>query len=162
MVNKGLVANAQTFCCIALACRRQTDAMQLLTEMEVWKPILLLFIFTINILTVSSYYNYQLFPTFFSIFEGAFFFLHQLILSFSLVDLCRTLMFTVPWSARQLSVWTMLTCTSFFCTCTICKCRPMTWSSDSWSLQLSILLPMTRLETENMRRCKTNAVRFTK
>ncbi|XP_016347320.1 pentatricopeptide repeat-containing protein 1, mitochondrial-like [Sinocyclocheilus anshuiensis] len=34
MVNKGLVANAQTFCSIALACRRQKDAMQLLTEME--------------------------------------------------------------------------------------------------------------------------------
>ncbi len=146
MVNKGLVANAQTFCCIALACRRQTDAMQLLTEMEVWKPILLLFIFTINILTVSSYYNYQLFPT--SKYLKVLF-LYQFILSFSLVDLCRTLMFTVPWSARQLSVWTMLTCTSFFCTCTICKCRPMTSSSDSWSLQLSILLPMTRLETVN-------------
>ncbi|XP_050961342.1 pentatricopeptide repeat-containing protein 1, mitochondrial [Labeo rohita] len=34
MVNRGLVANAQTFCSIALACRRQKDAMQLLTEME--------------------------------------------------------------------------------------------------------------------------------
>ncbi|KAF4119048.1 pentatricopeptide repeat-containing protein 1, mitochondrial isoform X1 [Onychostoma macrolepis] len=34
MVNKGLVANAQTFCSIALACRRQKDAIQLLTEME--------------------------------------------------------------------------------------------------------------------------------
>lgn len=34
MVNKGLIANAQTFCSIALACRRQKDAMQLLTEME--------------------------------------------------------------------------------------------------------------------------------
>lgn len=34
MVNKGLVANAQTFCSIALACRRQKDARQLLTEME--------------------------------------------------------------------------------------------------------------------------------
>lgn len=39
MVNKGLIANAQTFCSIALACRRQKDAMQLLTEMEVWNPI---------------------------------------------------------------------------------------------------------------------------
>ncbi|XP_043097755.1 pentatricopeptide repeat-containing protein 1, mitochondrial [Puntigrus tetrazona] len=34
MVNRGLVANAQTFCGIALACRRQKDAVQLLTEME--------------------------------------------------------------------------------------------------------------------------------
>lgn len=34
MVNKGLVVNAQTFCSIALACRRRKDAMLLLTEME--------------------------------------------------------------------------------------------------------------------------------
>uniref|UniRef100_A0A671MJA5 Pentatricopeptide repeat domain 1 n=1 Tax=Sinocyclocheilus anshuiensis TaxID=1608454 RepID=A0A671MJA5_9TELE len=34
MVNRGLIANAQMFCSIALACRRQKDAMQLLTEME--------------------------------------------------------------------------------------------------------------------------------
>uniref|UniRef100_A0A672MFI9 Pentatricopeptide repeat domain 1 n=1 Tax=Sinocyclocheilus grahami TaxID=75366 RepID=A0A672MFI9_SINGR len=34
MVNRGLIANTQMFCSIALACRRQKDAMQLLTEME--------------------------------------------------------------------------------------------------------------------------------
>ncbi|XP_073698775.1 pentatricopeptide repeat-containing protein 1, mitochondrial [Garra rufa] len=34
MVNRGLVANAQTYCSIALACRRQKHAVQLLTEME--------------------------------------------------------------------------------------------------------------------------------
>lgn len=34
MVDRGLVANAQTFCSIALACRREEDAMQLFTDME--------------------------------------------------------------------------------------------------------------------------------
>lgn len=100
------------------------------------------FITIINYFQLSSKYlniKYFFFYTFF------FFFF------FSLVDLCRTLMFTVPWSARRLSVWTMLICTNYFSTCTNCKCRPMMSSSGSWSLQLSILLPMTRLETENMR-----------
>jgi len=39
MVDRGLAANTQTFCSIALACRRQKDAIQLFTDMEVWKPI---------------------------------------------------------------------------------------------------------------------------
>ncbi|KAK9980591.1 hypothetical protein ABG768_000184 [Culter alburnus] len=34
MVDRGLAANTQTFCSIALACRRQKDAMQLFTDME--------------------------------------------------------------------------------------------------------------------------------
>ncbi|KAG1961185.1 pentatricopeptide repeat-containing protein, mitochondrial [Pimephales promelas] len=34
MVDRGLAANTQTFCSIALACRRQKDAIQLFTDME--------------------------------------------------------------------------------------------------------------------------------